>query len=51
VLRVSRKPENDGDERSMRVRSDRRVFSSMRALFWERRSLHSLTLPAISPSS
>ena len=49
--RVSRKPENEGEDRSMRVKSERRVFSSIRARFCERRSVFSLTLAAISPSS
>ena len=48
---MSRKPEKEGEERSIRVRSERRVFSSSKARFWERRSVFSFTLVAISPSS
>lgn len=51
MLRRSRKSEKEGEERSMRVRSDRRLFSSIKARFWARKSPFSVTLPAISLSS
>jgi hypothetical protein len=50
-LSVSRKLENDGDERSMRVKSDSLVFSSNNARFCILRSLASFVLAATSASS
>ena len=51
ALRSLRKVEKAGEERSMRVRSVKRVFSADNASLAVRSSSASLTLVAISPSS
>lgn len=51
LLISARKVEKASDERSIRVRSVRRVFSWISASFCARRSSASLTLAATSPSS
>ena len=51
ALRSLRKVEKAGEERSMRVRSVKRVFSAESASLEARSSSASLTLAAISPSS
>ena len=51
ALKSLRKVEKAGEERSIRVRSVKRVFSAERASLAARSSSASLTLVAISPSS
>ena len=50
-LKSARNVEKAGDERSMRVRSPRRAFSTISASFFARSSSASCDLAAISPSS
>ena len=50
-LRSFKKVEKAGDDKSMRVKSVKRVFSAANSSFCARKSSASLVLAAISPSS
>lgn len=50
-LRSFKKVEKAGDDKSMRVRSVKRVFSATSSSFFARKSSASLALAAISPSN